>query len=271
MPLPGQVTVSDEFRVQPAGNNRKTLRTRLDEKRNLTRPDNPSLLQPGVPDWLQASKPLIAIPNQENKFVQRLREQGSSVDDLGNAANDAVSAGVMYRQREAAARALAKARAMQERNAEFFGGLGNIDFDFESGATGKRGDVISAAQRLLGTPYSWGGGHGGKPGPSYGIQQGANIYGVDCSGLVRYAFAKAGIKKWGKQATSQIQSLYGRRTSIGKLLPGDLVVRGAPGSSHHVAIYLGGGKIIEAQQTGTRVHIRSIKGDNSWIGIHLNY
>lgn len=269
MPLPGQVTVPDEFRVQPRAQQGKSLRTRIEEKRNLFRPDNPSDLKPSVPDWLQVSHPLEAIPNQESTYVQRIRDQGSSVDDLGNAANNAVSAGVEYRQREAAARALARAQAMQERNAEFFGGLGNIDFNFS--ATGKRGDVIDAAQTLLGANYSWGGGHGSKPGLSYGIQQGANIYGIDCSGLVRYAFAKAGIKKWGKAANSQMQSLYGRATKIGNLLPGDLVVRGKPGSSTHVAIYLGGGKIIEAQKTGTRVHIRSIKGEGSWIGIHLNY
>lgn len=269
MPLPGQVAVSDEFRVSPR--DKKGLRTRLEEKRNLTRSDNPSEFNPSVPDWLQVSHPFEAIANRENTYASRLRDQSRSVDDLGSSANAAVGSGVEYRRREAAARALAAAQARGERNAEFMNGLGNVDFNFgDTNATGKRGDVLNAAKRLLNVPYSWGGGHGGTPGPSYGIAQGANIKGVDCSGLVRYAFARAGINKWGKSATSQIQSMYGRQAKVSSLLPGDLVVKGSPGSSHHIAIYIGNGKIIEAQRTGTRVHIRSIKGE-SWIGIHLNY
>lgn len=268
MPLPGQVTVPDEFKIQPRGD-KKNFRTQLEERRQLVKPSSPSNYEPSVPDWLQVSHPMVAIPNQESKYSDRLRDQAQSVVDMGSNANAAVASGVEYQQREAAARALARAQAMQERNNEIWSGIGDIDFDF--GAEGKRGDVIDAAERLLGSKYSYGGGHGSKPGLSYGIKQGANIYGIDCSGLVRYAFAKAGIKKWGKSATSQIQSLYGRRAKISSLLPGDLVVKGKPGSSHHIAIYLGGGKIIEAQQTGTRVHIRSIKGEGSWTGIHLNY
>lgn len=271
MPLPGQILVDSEFKVQPR-NKTGGLRTRLEEKRNLTRPNDPNDLQPSVPDWLRVSHPLTPITESGRENSLRLASQGRSVSSLSESANDAVSSGVMYQQREAAARALAKARALAERNAELISGLSNMSFGFDfGGASGKRSDVIKAAQRLLGTKYSWGGGHGRKAGPSYGIAHGSNIYGVDCSGLVRYAFAKAGIKKWGKSATSQIQSLYGRKAKIKNLLPGDLVVKGAPGRSHHIAIYLGNGKIIEAQRTGTRVHIRSIRNDSGWIGIHLNY
>lgn len=271
MALPGQITVGEEFRVQPR--DKGPLRTRLEDRRQIGRPSNPADLKPSVPDWLQVSEPMQSIPHQERAYVRRLRDQGRSVDAIGESANAAVASGVEYRQREAAARALADAQARAERNMEFLAGMGNVDFQFGGGGvTGKRGAVIRAAQRLLGLPYSWGGGHGAKPGPSYGFGRGAGIYGVDCSGLVRYAFAKAGIKKWGKQATSQIQSLYGRRAPIKSLLPGDLVVKGTPGRSTHIAIYLGNGKIIEAQKTGTRVHIRSIKKElGSWIGIHLNY
>lgn len=259
MPLPGQVTVGDDFRVQPR-DQKGTLRTRLEEKRNIVRPSNPADLKPSVPDWLQVSHPMEAIANRENTYASRLRDQGRSIDQLSSAANDAVSAGVEYRQREAAARALAKAQAMQERNNEFMNGLGNIDFDFnldgDVNAKGKRAQVIAMGKRLLGQPYLWGGGHGNpRIGP------------VDCSGLVRYAFMKAGFKN--VPQVSQTQMTWGKRTSLSKLLPGDLVGKGHPAT--HVAIYLGNGKILEAQRTGTRVHIRSIKGDSSWWGIHLNY
>lgn len=257
MPLPGQVSVSDDFRVQ--SRDQKGLRTRLEEKRNLTRPDNPSELTPNVPDWLQVSHPLEAIANRENKYASRLRDQSRSVDQLGTSANDAVASGVEYKRREAAARALAKAQAMQERNTEWMNGLGNFDFDFGSGgegATGRRAKVIAMGKRLLGQPYQWGGGHGNlRIGP------------VDCSGLVRYAFGKAGFSN--VPGVSQTQMRWGKRAPISKLLPGDLVGRGSPAT--HVAIYLGNGKILEAQKSGTRVHIRSIKGASGWWGIHLDY
>jgi len=53
---------------------------------------------------------------------------------------------------------------------------------FGGGATG----VVRKARGELGIPYSWGG--GGLGGPSYGIAQGANIFGFDCSGLTEYAW-----------------------------------------------------------------------------------
>jgi cell wall-associated NlpC family hydrolase len=271
MALPGNVQVADEFRIKPI-ERAQSLQTRLDQKRNLTKNQtNPNALQPSVPDWLQASHPLTAIPQQDNNYAQTLSDQNNDVNALGTAANGAVASGLEYRQRQAAARALAESQARAERNQDFLNGIGNIDLGDLGGASGSRAEVIRDAEKLLGTPYSWGGGHGAKAGPSYGFAQGAGIKGVDCSGLVRYAFAKAGITKWGKAATSQIQSTYGRVAPIKSLLPGDLVVRGAQGKSHHVAIYLGNGKIIEAQQTGTRVHIRSIKGEGGWYGIHLSY
>lgn len=272
MPLPGNVAVSDDFRIKPL-QRAQGLQTRLDQKRNLTKDQSsPNALQPTVPDWLQAAHPLTAVTQQDNNYAQTISDQNNSVSNLGTAANNAVASGLEFRQRQAAARALAESQARSERNADFMNGIGNIDFgDIGGGASGSRASVIKAAERLLGTPYSWGGGHGSKAGPSYGFAQGAGIKGVDCSGLVRYAFAKAGIGAWGKSAVSQTQSTYGKSAPIGKLLPGDLVVRGGRGSAYHIAIYLGGGKIIEAQKTGTRVHIRSIKGEGGWQGIHLSY
>lgn len=273
MPLPGQVTIRDEFKVQPK-NDKGKLYTRLDKRRNVNPPGTANENKPNVPDWLEVNHPLIPITSNDKGYRQETTDRLSQVDELGESANEAVASGVRYNERKAAARALAELQAMRERSQEIYGAVGALEYNF-SGAGGSvdgdRGDVISAAKTLLGTPYSWGGGHRSKPGPSFGIAHGSRINGVDCSGLVRYAFAKAGIKKWGGQATSQIQSTYGRVTPVSKLLPGDLVVRGRQGSSHHVAIYLGNGKIIEAQKTGTRVHIRSIGNGSGWTGIHLSY
>ncbi len=102
--------------------------------------------------------------------------------------------------------------------------------------------VIAVAKSLLGAPYVWGG-----TGPGY-----------DCSGLVVTAYAAIGVylprvssQQWG--ATS--------RVSVGNAIPGDLIFWSSNGSQsgiYHVAIYLGGGQIIEAADYGIPLRITSI-------------
>lgn len=275
MPLPGAVSVSDEFRALARDKN-NTLATRIEQKRELTKSENANDLQPDVPDWLKAAQPIIPASISGTPQQNRLTGQLGSIGQLGTSASEASQEALAYKQRVAAARALANQQALSERQRNLLDAYGNLKFDFgdyEGGtdAKGKRASVINAAKRLLGLPYSWGGGHGSKAGASYGIGRGSGTYGVDCSGLVRYAFAKAGIKKWGGQAVAATQSMFGRAAPIKSLLPGDLVVKGGRGGAHHIAIYIGNGRILEAQRTGTRVHIRSIKGQSGWTGIHLNY
>jgi cell wall-associated NlpC family hydrolase len=58
--------------------------------------------------------------------------------------------------------------------------------------------------------------------------------------------------------SSVAQQREGARVSLSALQPGDLVFWGNP--SYHVAIYIGGGRIISAPHTGTVVQIQSIWG-----------
>lgn len=77
----------------------------------------------------------------------------------------------------------------------------------------------------------------------------------DCSGLTRYAFAGVGIllPRWsGDQYTA------GRHVSRAQARRGDLLFWG-PGGSQHEAIYLGGGQMIEAQQTGVPVKVSQVR------------
>ncbi|MBW8487736.1 NlpC/P60 family protein [Actinomadura parmotrematis] len=124
-------------------------------------------------------------------------------------------------------------------------------------ASGRGAMVVRAALRWLGTPYSWGGGTAG--GPSFGVEHGSGIYGFDCSGLALYAWAKAGVRldHWtGTQWTS------GPHVPIGRLRPGDLVFfandTGDPDTIHHVGIFIGGGRMVEAPFTGAQVRISTI-------------
>lgn len=75
----------------------------------------------------------------------------------------------------------------------------------------------------------------------------------DCSGLTMTAYAYAGISI---PRTSQVQALTGQKVAQSQLAPGDLIFPYFP--VHHVALYLGGGKLVEAPQAGHPVHVTTI-------------
>lgn len=114
--------------------------------------------------------------------------------------------------------------------------------------------AAEAAMKWLGTPYAWGGGD--VTGPTRGIQQGANTVGFDCSGLVTYAWARAGVRL---PHYAPAQWAAGPHPSRDELQPGDLVFfahdPSNPATIHHVGIYIGDGKMVEAPFTGARVRI----------------
>ncbi len=145
---------------------------------------------------------------------------------------------------------------------QFLGSLGIIDAS-PSGVTAVRSGrvhgpqaieyVIRRAGSQLGVPYSWGG--GSLTGPSRGIDSGADTVGFDCSGLTRYAFAGVGVllPRWsGDQYTA------GRHVPPVQARRGDLLFWG-PGGSQHEAIFLGNGRMIEAQQTGVPVKVSPVR------------
>lgn len=113
--------------------------------------------------------------------------------------------------------------------------------------------VIKRAQSQIGVPYSWGGGN--AAGASRGIDGGANTVGFDCSGLVLYAFAGAGIKL---PHYSGSQYNMGRKIPSAQMRRGDVIFWG-PNGSQHVAIFLGNGQMIEAPYTGSFVKISPVR------------
>jgi cell wall-associated NlpC family hydrolase len=119
--------------------------------------------------------------------------------------------------------------------------------------------VINAARGQLGVPYSWGGGT--PSGPTRGFAQGANTIGFDCSSLVQYAWAKAGVKL---PRTTYDQIKVGQAVNTknrGAWRPGDLLFP----STGHVQMYVGNGKVIEAPRTGGRVQI--VPARSSYIAV----
>jgi len=107
-------------------------------------------------------------------------------------------------------------------------------------ASGGAAAALAFAYAQLGKPYRFG---GAGPG-SY-----------DCSGLTMRAWGAAGVSL---AHSSSAQQHEGRPVSLSALQPGDLVFWGNP--AYHVAIYIGGGRIIAAPHTGTVVQIQAIWG-----------
>lgn len=131
----------------------------------------------------------------------------------------------------------------------------NIDPYLSSGANGLRSAIVDRAQQYLGLPYIWGGTDLSK--------------GVDCSGLVQSVYKQFGIQL---PRVSRDQSMAGVRTSISKLLPGDLVAFSpdlSNASVNHIAIYMGNGMILESPQKGGHVQIKALPKYASVFGVHL--
>jgi cell wall-associated NlpC family hydrolase len=187
-----------------------------------------------------------AIEARKAQLVKELGQARAKADDL-------------ERRRAAALEAAREAAAVNAARAQ-----GNSRTTSALSGAGQGAVAVHAALSRLGTPYSWGGGD--TFGPTYGVAQGADIKGFDCSGLMLYAWSKAGVQldHWtGTQWTS------GPHVPVDLLRPGDLVFfatdTGDPDTIHHVGMYIGQDQMIEAPYTGARVRISSI-WRNGFIG-----
>ena len=92
-------------------------------------------------------------------------------------------------------------------------------------------DVVSYACQFVGNPYVWGGS--------------SLTNGADCSGFVMSVFAHFGINL--PHSSAALQGC-GKSVSYANAQPGDLICY-----SGHVAIYMGGGRIVHAQSTAVGI------------------
>ena len=138
-------------------------------------------------------------------------------------------------------------------NVDIYGGLTMGDFanlvnDLPTGTKG--GQIAQAAVGKVGTPYSV----------------------MDCSDLSQYSYAQAGVSIPGTSVT-QAQYCYnnGYTISSSALQPGDLVFWsktscrcGRWNEIHHVGIYIGNGRIVDASSKNGRVMLRNIWSSENW-------
>jgi cell wall-associated NlpC family hydrolase len=109
--------------------------------------------------------------------------------------------------------------------------------------------AVAFAYAQLGCPYVYGG-----TGPCQ--------RGYDCSGLAQAAWAAAGVQI-PRDSYSQWAALP--HVPLSSIQPGDLLIYNGEG---HVAIYVGGGYIIDAPQTG--MNVQKIPQSTSWYASNLD-
>ncbi|GIG77163.1 C40 family peptidase [Planotetraspora kaengkrachanensis] len=95
--------------------------------------------------------------------------------------------------------------------------------------------AISTAKKHIGDPYRW-----GATGP----------HAFDCSGLVKYAWRKAGVKL--PRTTYSQKKAVKKKVKWGHFKIGDLIFTSGGG---HVGMYVGHGKMIHSPHSGSRVRI----------------
>ena len=180
---------------------------------------------------------IVALENQKEQYASQIAQAQQQAD---NYQNIITAQGKIIQEQEAAAAAAAAARANSSSSRPSYDGGGagkggSIASDYAAGggknpgaSTGVSGSsVVSYAMQFVGNPYVWGGN--------------SLTNGVDCSGFVHEVYAHFGIST---PRYSQAFKSVGQAVSFDNIQPGDVVVY--PG---HVAIYAGGGVIVEAQST----------------------
>ena len=105
--------------------------------------------------------------------------------------------------------------------------------------SGKAGIAVAAAWTAIGTPYKFA---GETPGVAF-----------DCSGLTKWAWGRAGVSM-PHQSGAQFASFP--HVSQAEAQPGDLIFYYSP--IGHVGIYIGGGQMIHAANTGTTVTVATV-------------
>ena len=182
---------------------------------------------------------IVALKDQKEQYASQIAQAQQQAD---NYQNIITAQGKIIQEQEAAAAAAAAAAARansSSSSSSYDGGGagkgGSIASDYAAGggknpgaSTGVSGSsVVSYAMQFVGNPYVWGGN--------------SLTNGVDCSGFVHEVYAHFGIST---PRYSQAFKSVGQAVSFDNIQPGDVVVY--PG---HVAIYAGGGVIVEAQST----------------------
>lgn len=112
---------------------------------------------------------------------------------------------------------------------------------YGQGISDVRVDICQYAKEFLGNPYVWGGTSLTK--------------GADCSGYVMSLYKKYGVNL---PHSSRAQANCGTTIKVSEAQPGDLIFYGKGSTINHVAMYIGGGKVIHASSPKTGIRISNV-------------
>jgi cell wall-associated NlpC family hydrolase len=192
-------------------------------------------------DQAQARRPVAARAERQRSFEAQLAERQQLLSSLSGEIERLIEA---QQARELAASRTPPRRALTAQSrglATAAEPVIGVSAATPEGATvippSQYGGAVGVALSYIGTPYVWG---GAAPG------------GFDCSGLVIYAYGQLGVSL---PHSSYALWNVGVPVSYGQLEAGDLVFFQGLG---HMGMYIGGGQMVHAPQTGDVVKVSSI-------------
>jgi cell wall-associated NlpC family hydrolase len=200
--------------------------------------DKASLLQDMAEDSSSTLGTMQSATDAATTAQQRATKDQKTAQDATNSANALVA---QIQQEQSALQPLiqqAQAAEGKVSKSALDGANSSLDANDFIAPSGAAGVAIQAAEAEIGKPYAW-----GKAGPGS----------FDCSGLMLWAWAKAGIAL---PHSSQAQSSMGVYVPLSQLQAGDLIFFGSP--IHHVGMYVGNGDMVDAPDTGSDVKIQPI-------------
>ncbi|MFF8554204.1 C40 family peptidase [Streptomyces sp. NPDC015501] len=199
--------------------------------------------------------------------MEKQADQDAAAEKAAKAAKKAHAEAVRKDEAEKKAEAAAKAKAEAEAKERAERASRTAERTTLSASTGASGSSSSGSSSSASAPSSSSNVSGSaasivafakaQVGDAY-VSGGTGPNAWDCSGLVQAAYRTAGIDL---PRVSQAQSTYGTQVSLDNLQPGDILYWGGAGSAYHVAIYVGGGQFVGAQNSSTGTVQRSMDYD----------
>lgn len=186
---------------------------------------------------------LVAVADDRARLVGRVSALAARAQDMLVRRQQLLEAASGDVQQLAAE--LAEQRARQEaaeaQDVLTAAGLVGVDQTAEPSSNGYGSAAVSSALSKLGSPYVW-----GAEGPTT----------FDCSGLVQWAYAQAGLVV---PRLASDQYFASTPVAVSDMEPGDLLVYAYDpqddNTIHHITMYIGNGQMVHAPHTGDVVRV----------------
>lgn len=186
-------------------------------------------------------KKLIITNNSFDDYINLLKEQTSYIND------DVIENANLYYSSE-----LLLSEFSEDFSIVF--GSGSVNGgSVVNGSSDVGNTIANKAMTRIGYMYVWGGGHNDE------AIRNPNWNKFDCSSLVCWSFYQSGVDI-GNHTTKGLAKL-GQTIKFEELQAGDILLysnNGKYAGIHHVVIYIGGGKVVHAPQTGKPIQVRNV-------------